>query len=86
MLRGMNVRYEHQWQGIGKRMLVELQEHIVGRDCYCLPFSHLEDFYGTIGFDKIAIDQAPDHLAKRFERYIAMGLDMIVLKRTGGSK
>jgi N-acetylglutamate synthase-like GNAT family acetyltransferase len=84
VLRGMNVRRNRQRQGIGKQMLVELQEHIDGRDCYCLAFSHLEDFYGTIGFEKIGIDQAPDHLAKRFERYISMGLDTIIMKRPGG--
>jgi N-acetylglutamate synthase-like GNAT family acetyltransferase len=85
VLRGMNVRPECQRQGIGKRMLVELQGHIDERDCYCLPFSHLEDFYGTIGFERIGKDQAPDHLAKRLERYTAMGLDVIIMKRPGGS-
>jgi N-acetylglutamate synthase-like GNAT family acetyltransferase len=85
VLRGMNVRRNRQRQGIGKQMLVELQEHIDGRDCYCLAFSHLEDFYGTIGFEMIRIDQAPDHLTERLERYISMGLDTIIMKRPGRS-
>jgi N-acetylglutamate synthase-like GNAT family acetyltransferase len=84
VLRGMNVREDYQRQGIGTQMLVEVEKHIGERECYCLPFPYLENFYGMIGFEKIGVDQVPKFLAQRLERYISMGMDMILMRRPGG--
>lgn len=82
VLRGMNVREENQRHGVGKAMLKELEEHIEGRDCYCIPHSYLKEFYETIGFEQIPLDQAPEHLRKRHDLYLSMGLDGIIMKRS----
>jgi GNAT superfamily N-acetyltransferase len=65
VLRSMYVHDDHQRKGIGRQMLRTLEDHIRTRDCYCLPFTHLVDFYGTIGFVPIKIDEAPPHLQER---------------------
>ena len=69
VLRGMYIKPAFRGNGLGKRMLGFLKETTDLQGCYCIPFSHLESFYGSIGFKKINADEAPPFLAERYKKY-----------------
>lgn len=69
VLRGMEVSPEYQRRGIGSQLLHNLSAMISNRECWCLPYSYLEDFYGQIGFIKMDTLQAPEFLRKRLSDY-----------------
>ena len=81
ILRGMMVTPAYQRKGLGAMMLRELEKHIGPRDCYCLPYGWLEEFYGLIGFKKISDDQAPPHLRARLLENRKKYPQLIVMKR-----
>ena len=78
------IREEYRRKGIGKRMLVALEEYLKGGDCYCLPYAHLVDFYGSVGFVQITERETPDHLQERYQRYMARGEKFVIMKRSRG--
>ena len=49
------------------------------RECFCLPFAHLVAFYGQIGFEVVASDALPPHLAERLAGYRAGRPDVNVI-------
>jgi len=81
ILRGMYIDLEFQRKGLGKKILALLESHFTGVEAYCVPFSHLEGFYATIGFEKIESKNAPAFLQERLEIYIAQGASCIIMKR-----
>lgn len=81
VLRTMRVREDLQRKGIGKQRLRFLESLLNGRECYCLPYAHLTEFYGVIGFLGIPEEEAPLHLQERLNRYRAQGGNVIVMKR-----
>lgn len=72
ILRTMQVRNDLQGKGIGRLALQRFQQLInelrIDR-VYCIPYDHLEYFYGIIGFTKIESAQAPDFLVQRANDY-----------------
>lgn len=84
VLRGMRVAMPFQRQGIGTKML-EAVGHLLGsRECYCIPYPYLRDFYAQIGFQEIEPSLAPDFLAKRLALYRQqLGLNVIIMRRAG---
>jgi GNAT superfamily N-acetyltransferase len=86
VLRTMLVQKDRRGEGIGRRMLLALEGLIRDRDCYCLPFDRLVDFYGGIGFVQIPAYQAPPHLQERRRRYLEKGEKILVMKRAAGGK
>ena len=82
MLRGMRVQPAYQRSGIGSRML-RLFEQQLNDECLCVPFAHLLDFYGQIGFREISRDDAPAFLAERARSYEAEGHKVAIMKRPG---
>lgn len=66
VLRGFMVHPEAQRQGLGKRMLQELEKSMGALTCYCLPHSWLDGFYGQIGFNVIPPSQLPTGLYQRW--------------------
>jgi GNAT superfamily N-acetyltransferase len=46
VLRGMQVAEQWRGLGIGIRMLHAVVSWLDNRRCYCIPFAHLERFYG----------------------------------------
>lgn len=62
-------------------MLYVLDTLLQGRECYGLPFDHLMDFYGSIGFAAISVENAPPHLRERYHAYGAKGGRVLVMKR-----
>lgn len=72
VLRGMRVSPRWQRSGVGSRLLRLLEQDLVGKECYCLPYAHLVGFYGQIGFQSIDLAEAPEHLQERIGRYRAL--------------
>jgi N-acetylglutamate synthase-like GNAT family acetyltransferase len=70
VLRGMRVVPGFQRQGIGTRLLDAVSAELKG-PCYCIPYAHLTDFYGQIGFQVLDPRTAPDFLAERLASYRA---------------
>jgi predicted N-acetyltransferase YhbS len=82
VLRAMQVHSEFQRKGIGRLLLDELVKDLGSEDCYCIPYEHLETFYGLIGFKKISIEEAPAFLQERIARYLK-DIRSIMMKRPG---
>lgn len=71
VLRTMLVSQAYRGMGIGLRMLRVVETQIRNRDCYCLPWSHLERFYQTVGFAIVQGSKIPRFLADRLDHYEA---------------
>jgi GNAT superfamily N-acetyltransferase len=85
VLRGMQVHPRFQRQGIGKRLLATLAQELDGRGCFCIPYAHLVDFYGEIGFRPIEPLKAPTFLQLRLKRYQDRGdgNKYLIMRREG---
>lgn len=86
VLRGMRVAEYWQRRGLGTRMLHAVAQWLGGRDCYCVPYSHLPGFYGEIGFKEITPESAPPFLATRLNDYKQPGLKVILMARLNSQK
>lgn len=85
VLRGMRVSPPYQRQGLGSRLLQFAAKAMDSRDCYCIPYAHLESFYAQIGFVRIDPEVAPAFLRSRFEHYRREDeLDVILMRRPCG--
>ena len=84
VLRGMRVEPDFQRKGIGTRLLGEVNTELKG-DCYCIPYAHLTDFYGQIGFQVLDPRRAPAFLAERLASYRARtdGHEYLLMYRPG---
>ena len=69
VLRGMRVEPAYQHQGLGSRMLAELDARLGAGECYCIAYAHLVGFYGQIGFAERAPEAGPRFLAERLASY-----------------
>lgn len=69
VLRGMQVKLEYQRHGVGSKMLNEVQKMLEKRECFGVPYKHLEKFYGQFGFKKTDERKAPTFLRKRIVEY-----------------
>ena len=55
---------------IGRTLLINFEQYLIQHDLkntFCLPFPHLKNFYGIIGFKKVLPDQVPEFLKKRMQ-------------------
>ena len=88
MLRGMYVAPHARGIGVGTKLLLffvhalDEDPETRGRPCYGIPFGHLEPFYSQGGFEYIALDEAPDFLRRRVDRYIGEGHVVAIMRRT----
>ena len=80
LLRSMCVSTELRQQGIGKHLLLHIQNYLNEVECYCFPYSHLEGFYQSAGFVLIDADSAPEAIRDKFSRYINNGKNIIMMK------
>ena len=81
VLRGMRILREQRGRGVGKAILDSLVIEGSSRDCYCIPYSYLRQFYAAKGFDDITPSEAPNFLCDRFRDYRARGLDVILMRK-----
>ena len=81
MLRGMYVAPHQRRRGIGSQLLAKFVNDLHDVACYCVPFAHLQAFYGRAGFTPLADDVAPEFLRDRLALYRGDGLDVLVMRR-----
>jgi GNAT superfamily N-acetyltransferase len=81
VLRGMRIAELWRRQGIGSAMLRVVAAWLGGRECFCVPYSHLIGFYGQIGFVETPSAAVPAFLAARLAEYKDSGLDVTVMRR-----
>jgi GNAT superfamily N-acetyltransferase len=77
-LRGMQVESHFQRQGIGTKILHELDQQIAGQWCCCLPYDHLTRFYQQVGFVQVK-DDLPLALSFRLASYRSRGIKVIAM-------
>ena len=80
-LRGMQVVAPLRGQGIGACILRSLSDAIDGQPCWCLPYAHLERFYGSGGFVTCNPHTLPSFLHERLAGYRDRGLQVIAMRR-----
>lgn len=76
----MQIMEAYHGKGTGLAMLRFLTQHTGMSGCYCLPYQYLRSFYGQIGFKEISAVEAPPFLAQKLEKYLGMGLEVILMK------
>jgi len=81
VLRGMRIAEHARRQRLGTRMLEAIAEWLGDRECYCVPYLHLVEFYGQVGFAVVEPADAPTFLAERVEEYRRSGQDAILMRR-----
>jgi len=81
MLRGMYLEKSLQRNGVGTSLIKHIEPELNEATSYCLPFAHLSEFYGQVGFKKVSSDSLPDFLVARFKKYQEMGHNIIAMKR-----
>jgi GNAT superfamily N-acetyltransferase len=81
VLCGMRVLKEHHGRGAGSAILDSLVSEVSSRDCYCIPYSNLRNFYAAKGFEEIKPLEAPIFICNRFRDYRARGLDVILMRK-----
>jgi N-acetylglutamate synthase-like GNAT family acetyltransferase len=84
ILRTMMIDAGSRRRGIGSQLLREftgyMDSHSIG-GVYCLPYAHLDRFYGSAGFQRISIEDAPLFLQERLHAYDPSGPAYLVMKR-----
>lgn len=83
LLRGMQVTPNWQKKGIGTKLLNEFHKFAIELNLssiYCIPYGHLEKFYSSIGFAKIAVETAPKFLQERMKNYLFKHTDVILMQ------
>ncbi len=72
LLRSMMIDADYRRKGVGRQLLNAFSKYVRNQKIspvYCVPYSHLETFYGQIGFRKINDEDAPDFLIERLKNY-----------------
>lgn len=80
LLRSMCVAADLRHQGIGSGLLMFLQNQFNDIECYSFPFSHLQQFYESAGFQLCDSIHAPEAIADKFNRYLCNGKDICLMK------
>ncbi|MGF1718176.1 GNAT family N-acetyltransferase [Photobacterium chitinilyticum] len=81
ILRGMYITKEYQGKGLGTSFIKYIEPILNETVSYCMPFSHLSEFYGQVGFKSINPDGFPDFLAQRYQGYENRGYQIIAMRR-----
>src|SRR5690606_545641 len=56
VLRGLLVAPAYNRKGVGTQLLRVVEGDLADKDCYAVPYAHLIDFFGQVGFREL--DQA----------------------------
>ena len=82
VLRGMQVLPDFERQGIGLDLLDKCLPKVNDSLCYCIPWSYLEQFYSSGGFERSEPADVPGFLSRRYFGYLQKGRDVILMQRT----
>ena len=86
VLRGMYVETQSQRRGIGRQLLDAVAGEIGSRECWCIPYAHLDEFYSRIGFKECDPDVAPAFLRERVSKYRELGRRVMIMRLVGSPK
>ncbi|WP_281558387.1 GNAT family N-acetyltransferase [Thalassomonas sp. RHCl1] len=81
ILRGMYLDKAFQGNGLGTAFIKHIEPILNETVSYCMPFSHLADFYGKIGFKIVSPESYPPFLADRYKGYENQGYQIIAMCR-----
>lgn len=84
LLRTMYIDESMRQKGVGKRLLLEFGKYLDLNNIenvYCLPYVHLESFYGTIGFKIADSATVPQFLIDRSNEYLKNNTRTLFMKR-----
>jgi GNAT superfamily N-acetyltransferase len=81
VMRGMRIAEHARRQRLGTRMLDAIAQWLGDRECYCVPYPHLVEFYGQIGFVVLELADAPAFLSERVADYRRSGQEAILMRR-----
>jgi N-acetylglutamate synthase-like GNAT family acetyltransferase len=84
MLRTMMVDSEHRRRGIGSLLLQAFAAYLDAnriRNVFCLPYAHLDVFYGSAGFECVVPNEAPLFLQERMHSYDPSGTAYLCMRR-----
>ena len=85
-LRGMFVLDSYKKKGYGSELLNHIESTYKNQTLYCIPFAHLNKFYGKIGFEVIPKKEFPSLLKSRIHKYQKNGSNVIAMKRLAKSQ
>lgn len=84
LLRSMVVHAPLRSRKIGARILSRFAQYLDDNNLgptYCIPYSHLDRFYGLAGFKVIKESDAPVFLQERIREYRGRSIDAFLIMR-----
>lgn len=84
LLRTMYVDLSFRKKGVGRLLLQSFKKYLDENEIhnvFCLPFPHLQKFYGGIGFEVVPSRQVPSFLIDRATAYATNGMTTIYMRR-----
>ena len=81
LLRGVWIEKSLCAQGLGSQLLTRLKDVGALDGCYCFAYLHLESFYSTHGFCRVA--PAPASLQSALERYNRQAVQVLLMVQEG---
>lgn len=85
MLRTMYVDSSCRQQGVGRTLLEAFANYLDKnkiRNVFCLPYTHLENFYGMINFKVVVAEEVPQFLIDRSTTYSKSGTNSLYMRRS----
>jgi len=79
LLRSLAVLPEYRRTGIGTQFMQYIAEQIGSRECWCYPFSWLQEFYEQFGFHIVEPNDAPEFIRTPFGNYQRQGRDILIM-------
>jgi len=80
LLRSMCIKTDQRSKGVGHFMLSQLAEILSEKQCFCFPYTHLENFYMKVGFEKISSSDATEIIEKKYRGYLANGKKILLMQ------
>lgn len=81
ILRGMYISSDFQSKKLGTKLIKFIEPTLNKTVSYCMPFSHLKNFYAQIGFRKVCLNIYPEYLRQRYLGYENDGYIIIPMVR-----
>lgn len=84
MLRTMYIDSSCRQQGVGRNLLKAFGEYLDKnniKNVFCLPYTHLEKFYGLINFKIVEAREVPKFLIDRAAEYAQRGTRTLFMGR-----